>query len=134
MPSQAKEWGNPMNDTADLSMLTLPEIEAFGLTEAALMLDTARQNRKDKSPMAEALDQNLQVWVAIRTLVGEGTLGVPDGIKDNLTRLTGYVADTTFRHGVEISDDAIDTLININLQISEGLLAAQRNSRNVRLN
>jgi len=117
-----------MNDIVDLSTLSLSEIEAFGLSEAALMLDTARQNRADKSPMALALDQNLQVWVAIKTLVGDGTCPLPEGIKDNLTRLTGFVADTTFRHGVDIADDVIDTLININLQISEGLLAGRKTS------
>ena len=115
-----------MNDNVDFSTLTLPEIEAFGLTHAALLLDTARQNRGDTSPMALALDQNLQVWVAIKTLIGDGTCALSEGVKDNLTRLTGFVADTTFRHGVEISDDVVDTLININLQISEGLLAGQK--------
>ena len=114
-----------MNDTVDFSTLTLPEIEAYGLTQAALLLDSARQNRGDKAPMAQALDQNLQVWVAIKTLVGDGTCPLPEGLKDNLSRLTGFVADTTFRHGVEITDDVVDTLININLHISEGLLSGQ---------
>jgi len=111
-----------MFEDVDLSTLTLSEIEAYGLTQAALMLDHARSDRTDKAPMAVALDQNLQLWVAIKTLVGEGSCPLPEGIKDNLSRLTGFVADTTFRHGVEIADDAIDTLININLRISEGLL------------
>ena len=54
-----------MDDDVDLSMLSLPEIEAFGLTRAAVILDRARGNRDDKTEMAWALDQNLQLWVAI---------------------------------------------------------------------
>ncbi len=111
-----------MDDDVDLSMLSLPEIEAFGLTRAAVILDRARGNRDDKTEMAWALDQNLQLWVAIKTLVGEKDCSLPANIKENLVRLSGFVADTTFRSGVEISDDEIDTLTKINLQISEGLL------------
>lgn len=116
-----------MNEDVDLSMLTLPEIEAFGLARAAVMLDQARAAREDKGGLAHALEQNLQLWVAIKTLVNKGDCTLPQNVKDNLTRLSNFVADTTFKYGVEITDEGINTLTNINLQISEGLLEGNRN-------
>jgi len=113
-----------MNDNVDLSMLSLPEIEAFGLAQAAVMLDQARSARADKAALCDALDQNLQLWVAIKTLVSMDNCLLPEEVKENLCRLTQFVADTTFRYGIEIPDDVVDALATINLRISEGLLEA----------
>jgi flagellar biosynthesis regulator FlaF len=111
-----------MKDNTDLSMLSLPQIEAFGLAHAALMLDQARADRADKVAMCEALDKNLQLWVAIKTLVNLDSCQLSEELKENLRRLTEFVADTTFTYGIEIPDGVIDALTRINLQISEGLL------------
>ena len=103
--------------------LQVPEEEAFGLSRAAIMLDQARQNRSDKIAMTKALNHNLELWVAIRAMVDRQESTVPANVKDNLVKLSNYVADTTFTSGdTELEDKTIDTLININLQISEGLL------------
>lgn len=118
-----------MTNDVDLSMLSLPEIEAFGLAQAAVMLDQARANRNDKAAIADALDQNLQLWVAIKTLVGKDDCGLPQNVKDNLVRLGNFVADTTFKYGVDITEEAINTLTNINLQISEGLLEGNKGKK-----
>ncbi len=115
-----------MNDDVDLSTLSLPEIEAFGLARAAVQLDQARANRDDKGALAVALEQNLQLWVTIKTLVAKPDCALSQNVKDNLIRLSNFVADTTFKYGIEITDEAVNTLTNINLQISEGLLEGQR--------
>lgn len=108
-----------MTKTADPSNMTLAEIEAFGLTQAGIRLDNARS---DKSSLAAALDHNLQIWVAIKTQVNRSTCLLAQPVRDNLTRLSNFVVETTMKHGVNIPDNVVDTLININLQISEGLL------------
>ncbi len=64
----------------------------------------------------------MELWVAIRMLVSRNGGGMTDETKDNLTKLSQFVAETTMNHGVDISAETLDTLININLQISEGLL------------
>lgn len=108
-----------MSQTIQMESLKIGEEDAFGLVEAAITLD---QSRGDKARLAAALDQNLQLWVAIRTLVSETGNTLPDAVKSNLKRLSDFVAETTLKKGVEVSDTTITTLINVNLQISEGLL------------
>lgn len=107
--------------TAELTLEGLKpgEKDAFGLVQAAVSLDQARGNKAD---LAAALEANMQLWVGIRTLAAKSDSGLPAGIRDNLSSLAGFVADTTMKHGVEIPDDTITTLVNMNLQISEGLL------------
>lgn len=110
---------NLMSQAIQIESLKIGEQDAFGLVEAAITLD---QSRGDKARLAAALEQNLQLWVAIRTLVSDAGSALPDAVKANLQRLSDFVADTTLKKGVEISDNTITTLVNVNLQISEGLL------------
>jgi flagellar biosynthesis regulator FlaF len=101
----------------------IPEEEAFGLSRAAVMLDQARQDRTNRMAMTEALNHNLELWVAIKTLVSREENGVPSNVRENLVKLGNFIADTTFKSADgDLTDETIDTLININLQISEGLL------------
>lgn len=110
------------NDTLD-DDLKVPEEEAFGLSRAAIMLDQAKQNRADKVAMTAALNHNLELWVAIRAMIEREESTVPQNVKENLVKLCNFVADTTFKSAeTELEDTTIETLININLQISEGLL------------
>ncbi len=112
-----------MADTdAPIDDFSVPEQEAFGLSRAAVMLDQAKQNPDDKTALTSALNHNLELWVAIRAMVGRPESPLPEDAKNNLVKLSNFVADTTFKAAEGISDETIDTLININLQISEGLL------------
>ena len=105
----------------DAGGLTLSEQDAFSLSRAAVMLDQAKGD-DSKETLAAALDHNLEIWVGIRTLVAQPENKIPQEVQNNLTKLANYIADTTMGHGIDITEDAIDSLININLQISEGLL------------
>jgi flagellar biosynthesis regulator FlaF len=107
--------------------LDIREEEAFGLSRAAVLLDQAKQNRDDTVAMTAALNHNLELWVAIRSLVQRPESGLPKSVEDNLIRLSNFVADTTFRSIDFLEETTIDTLININLQISEGLLEGLAN-------
>ena len=112
-------------DDATEKPLSISEEEAFGLSRAAVMLDQAKQNRADKVALATALNHNLELWVAIQGMVARRDNDLPESVKDNLISLGNYVADTTFKSADGLKDETIDTLININLQISEGLLEGQ---------
>ena len=94
---------------------------AFGLSKAAVMLDQARG---DQGKLAAALDNNMEVWVAIKTLVGRSDNPLPDETKQNLVKLSQFVTQTTMAQGIDLPAEVLDTFININLQISEGLLEA----------
>lgn len=108
-----------MVNKVDSADMRTPEQEAFSLSQSAVILDQARN---DKSLLASALERNMELWVAIRMLVSRKDNKMTVETKDNLTKLSKFVAETTMNHGVDISSETLDTLININLQISEGLL------------
>jgi flagellar biosynthesis regulator FlaF len=101
--------------------LTVFEEDALALTQAALELSRAFE-AKDEKRLAAALDLNLQVWVGIRTLVSQSENPLPIAIKDNLIRLSSFVAQKTFEMQNGANAKTIDALTNANLQISEGLL------------
>lgn len=115
---------------ADGDTLSLAEEQAFQLSRCAIALDQARQNRaKDPGALINALNENLQVWVAIRTLAMREDSGFSADVKRNLTKLSKFVAEKTFDSVEGIADHTMDTLINVNLQISEGLLEGRNASR-----
>lgn len=102
----------------DLSTL---EKDAFGLSRAAVALDQARQD-DNQSVLTNALNHNLEIWVAIRSFVSKEENSVPDDVRENLLKLSQYIAELTFKSGEGLSDSDLSSMININLQISEGLL------------
>ena len=106
--------------------LSLTEQDAFSMSQAAVLLDQAR-SEGDMKALSAALDHNLELWVGLRTLVSRPEVRVSQNVQENLTKLANYVADATMSHGVEIPEKTLDTLINIDLQISEGLLEGKLN-------
>jgi flagellar biosynthesis regulator FlaF len=101
--------------------LTVFEEDALALTQAALEISRAFEAKDDKR-LAKALERNLRVWVGIRTLVSRNDNPLPLAIKDNLIRLSSFVAQKTFEMQNGANSKTIDALTNANLQISEGLL------------
>lgn len=101
---------------------SLAEEQAFQLSQAAIRIDQARRVKAERpGALVDALNRNVEVWVALRSIVMRGDCTLGDEIKQNLTKLAQFVADRTFSD-VEIAENTLDALININLQISEGLL------------
>lgn len=113
------------NDSNPSGALNAVEEQAFALSRVSILLDTARQtgNRAD---LAGALEEDLELWVAIRTLAESPQVVMGPEIKNNLVRLSHFVADTILGNGVEMASKTLDTLINVNLQICEGLLESSR--------
>ena len=103
------------------STLTVFEEDALALTQAALEISRAFE-AKDEKRLAAALDRNLKLWVGIRTLVSAAENPLPIVIKDNLIRLSSFVAQKTFEMQNGANAKTIEALTNTNLQISEGLL------------
>ena len=101
--------------------LSAVEKDAAALSDAAIRLDQARG---DDKMLVAALDHNLELWVGIRTIVSqwEEYNPMPMEARENLVKLSQYVADSTFIHGQDIADKTLNSLININLQIAQGLL------------
>ena len=119
-------------DDATVKPPSISEEETFDLSRAAVMLyqatvmlDQAKQNRDDKAALAAALNYNLKLWVAVKGMVERRDNDLPETVEYNLISLAKFVADTTFNSAEGLQDETIDTLIGINLQISDSLLERQ---------
>lgn len=112
---------NMMSMATPAKHLTVFEEDALALTQAALEISRAYES-KDERRLAAALDRNLKLWVGIRTLVSSPENPLPMQIKDNLIRLSSFVAQKTFEMQNGANAKTIESLANTNLQISEGLL------------
>ena len=103
--------------------LSLAEEQAFQLSQAAILLDQTRGERKgDLGPFAVALKGNLDTWVALCTVISHEDCCLSEDVKRNLRRLAQFVADKTLAGLESVTEETIDSFITINLQISEGLL------------
>ncbi len=107
-------------DNIAIESLTKGEEDAFALAEAAILLEHARHT--GGAELTAALENNLQLWVAIRTLVERPNSPIPKEIRENLIKLGQFVAQKTFEVGKSPKPATIDSLITINLHIAEGLL------------
>ncbi len=105
------------------------EQDAFVLSEAAIALDRARQNLADKMGLTEALEKNVEVWTAISSSVSKWTDDSQADTKANLLRLSDFITGSVMKAGAEIAESTLDTIINVNLQISEGLLEGYNKKR-----
>lgn len=110
--------------------LQAAEQDAYYLSEAAIMLDQARVGKKrDSKKLAAALENELEIWTGIRSAVLKWSDQEREVTKQNLCRLSDFIAGTILSSGVNITDSMLDTLININLQISEGILEGHASQR-----
>lgn len=109
-----------MGDNQQLSMI---EEQAFQLSRCAIALDAANEARQSNpAGLVGALNANLELWVALRSVVMKAECTLADATKQNLVRLSEFVAAKTFEGIDKLTDEGVKSLVNINLQISEGLL------------
>ncbi len=104
--------------------------EAFSLLKCAVDLSNAKENN-DSKEIVTALDNNMKLWVYIKTLVEDKNSKMPKEIKTNLVKLADYVSSKTLDIGKNIdniNDKALESLIMTNLQISEGLISGVKSA------
>ncbi len=102
--------------------------EAFSLVKCAVDLSVAKE-KKNSAELVVALENNLQLWVYIKTLANSKKSKLPSETKDNLIKLADYVSGKTLEVGKNIeknNDKVLDSMIMTNLQISEGLISNQK--------
>ena len=98
--------------------------ESFSLLKCAIDLSMARENG-DAKELVSALDNNMQLWVYIKTLASKHDNPLPPETKNNLIKLADYVSSKTLEIGKNVDDinqKTLDSMIMTNLQISEGLM------------
>lgn len=106
---------------------SLAREEAFSLLKCAVDLSNARESQ-NVSEMVTALDNNMKLWVYIRTLADKTESMLPKETRNNLVKLADYVSAKTLEVGKDINNinsKAVESMIMTNLQISEGLMAKE---------
>ena len=109
---------------------SLAREEAFSLLKCAIDISTARENN-DAKELVSALDNNLKLWVYIKTLAGSEGNKLPQETKSNLIKLADFVSKKTMEVGRNVHNinaKTLDTMIMTNLQISEGLMTSRQNA------
>ncbi len=112
----------------DVVKHSLQKEEAFSLLKCAVDLSSARENNNSQE-LVSALDNNLKLWVYIKTLAKSKDTKLPEETKSNLIKLADYVSSKTLEVGRDVNnvnDKALDSMILTNLQISEGLISNQK--------
>ena len=114
-----------MADEPKVSFDNKREMDAAAFSQAAYVLDQARQNLADSEGCEKALTYNQLLWSIIQADVAEGKNVLPEELKANLMSLSIFVDKQTTKALTKPSEEILDSLININLNIAEGLMEGQ---------
>jgi flagellar protein FlaF len=101
-------------------------------TEAWALLEAARElNQTKDGPIEDfraALRKNWRLWTIFQASLSEPECTVPLPIRRNLLGLSNFIDRQTVDLLAVRDAKKVDVLVNINRQISEGLLEGQRAS------
>ena len=108
----------------------IPEQGNPARTEAWALLEAARElSQVKRLPLDErraALRRNWRLWTIFQANLLDPGCTVPTETRRNLLGLANFIDRQTAQLLANGEPDGIDVLININRQISEGLLDGQR--------
>ena len=111
-----------MNEESKFKFDNKREMDAAAFSQAAYVMDQARQKLDDKELGERALKYNQMLWSIIQAEVSQKDNTLPEELKANLMSLSIYVDKQTTIGLKEASDALFDGLISINLNIAEGLM------------
>ena len=104
------------------SALPPREVEAMAFTKAALMLDEAKGQTKDYDAYAAALKFNQLLWTIIQADIVDTANTLPPQLKANILSLSIFVDKQTVKALADTNGDHLDSLIDINKNLAEGLM------------
>ena len=114
-----------MADDQKLKLDNKREMDAAALSQAAYVLDQARQSLGDVGACEKALTYNQLLWSIIQADIADGKNTLPDELKANLMSLSIHVDKQTTKALTNPTEKIFDSLIKINLNIAEGLMEGQ---------
>ena len=98
------------------------EVEAMAFTKAALMLQDAKKDLDDYDTYAAALKFNQLLWTIIQADIIDEANQLPDQLKANILSLSIFVDKQTVTALSDTDAEHLDSLIDINKNLAEGLL------------
>jgi hypothetical protein len=114
---QAKA-GNGAGGMINLSAVFSASGLAAELAKAADALTTAAESGE----FCGALERNLELWVAIKTLAGRSNGQLDPESRDTLIRVADQVADATFQIARVFDPEAVLPFATIDLEVAQGLV------------
>lgn len=112
------------------SYQTTPQAGNPARTEAWALLESARELSHTRTGPADrflaALRRNWRLWTIFQASLLEPDCPVPPEIRGNLLGLANFIDKRTAELLAKPDPARVDPLININVQIGEGLLAGAR--------
>ena len=104
------------------STMSPREVEAMAFTKAALMLEEAKHNTDDYDSYASALKFNQLLWTIIQADLVDKENVLPPQLKANILSLSIFVDKQTVKALADTKTRHIDSLIDINKNLAEGLM------------
>ena len=98
--------------------------EAWALLEAAREISQAKAGPREL--LLAALRRNWRLWTIFQASLLAPDCTVPGPVRGNLLGLANFIDKRTMELLTTADASLVDPLININLQIGEGLLAGAR--------
>ena len=104
--------------------LSPQEQVAFPFLEAAVRIDTAKQNLSDKDLLVQVLDDNVALWLYFKNLLLGTEQEIAEETKNFLIQASEFMVKSAQLLQREVDEDLISRLVTINLNMSELLLQA----------
>ena len=102
--------------------LTPQEQVAYPFLEAAVRIDTAKQNPSDKELLARVLDDNVALWLFFKNLLLNSNDEVAADTKAFLIQASEFMVKAAQMLLREVDDELMGRLVALNLNMSELLL------------
>jgi flagellar protein FlaF len=101
------------------------QTESWAMIEAAKRMAEAVLNG-DVEAMRASLRLNWRLWTIFQAALSESEEGIPAEIRENMLRLSLFVDKHTVASLVEPTPERLNTLVNINRNIAQGLMAGMQ--------
>jgi len=102
--------------------LSPQEQVAFPFLEAAVRIDTAKQNPGDRDLLARVLDDNVALWLYFKNLLLNAEEEIAPDTKGFLIQASEFMIKAAQLLIREIDDELMGRLVALNLNMSELLL------------
>ena len=97
---------------------------AYPFLEAAVRIDTAKQNPGDRALLAQVLDDNVALWLFFKNLLINSENDIADDTKKFLMQASEFMIKAASLLLREADDELMGRLVALNLNMSELLLQA----------
>jgi flagellar protein FlaF len=106
---------------AQSSVMSPLQIEVMAFKRAASKMKQAAKNMKDFIGYAEALQFNQRLWTLIQAELSDQNCRVPEPVRTKILNLSLYVDTQTLDAIIQPSASRLYSLINIDLNLANGL-------------